>query len=885
MIPIRSLEGRQLFGQGVLKYRSALEGMAIVAMAALAFVALSHLLSEVHPKDVALAFHEQGYTQFAGAIALTVVSYFMLTLYDVLSLRIIGKPLLYRTAALASLTSYALSNNFGFALLTGGSARYRIYSAAGLETADIVRVIATASVTFWTGITLVAAAALVAHPASFTLGTLSLAPDVQRGAGAVILLSAAILIVRLRKGERTFRLFRWTLPRPTAAQAVGQVAIACLDLAAASGALLVLVPGASLHEFPPFFLAYALAIVVALVSHVPGGVGVFEAVMVAALPDIGQPSLLAALIMYRIIYYLLPLVLAAILLGLHERRQLRQPVIAAMEAGQSVLRGVAPPFLAALTFLGGCVLMISGALPAIPERLHFLRHIVPLPFVEASHIAASLVGTFLILLAPGLYRRLDGSFLVCRALLLVGAAFSLAKGFDFEEAVLLLAIAGLLQMARPAFYRRTVLTAKIGSQSTAVAALVAVVLSVWVGFFSYKHVAYSHDLWWQFAWNGDAPRFMRASFTVAIVLISAAMFHMFRGSEQTADTDAAENGVPATALAHAKRTDAMLAWTGDKRFLRSPSGNAMLMYQVQGKSWIVMGDPVGENKEWPDLLWRIREKADTAQGRLLLYEISLACVPLAIDLGLQLAKYGEEARVMLDGFTLEGPERRSLRHSESRAIRDGALFEIVKAADIPSIVQELRDVSEAWLGLKGQHEKAFSVGRFDPAYLARFNCAVVRKKGQIVAFANIWATADHEELSIDLMRHAATMSYGTMDFLFVQLMKWGRANGFRWFSLGIAPLSGLESRRLAPVWARAGSLLYHHGEALYDFEGLRAYKDKFQPVWEPRFIAGPHGVSFLRALVDLQTLIGGGARSAASRDRRMTVPSFAPSQLALSARE
>lgn len=847
------------------KYRTPLQGAAIVIVTALGFYALHRLLSEVRLRDVRLAFHELGYPQIGCAILLTMFSYFMLTLYDVLALGIIGRPLRYRTAALASLTSYTLSHNFGFALLTGGSARYRVYSAAGLETGDIVRVIAMASAAFWAGIAVVVAVALIVRPEGISFGIFTLGPDMQRIAGIIVLLGAAILLFSLRGPDRTIRAFRWSIPRPTATQAIAQIVVAGVDLAAASGALLVLVPGASLHAFPIFFLGYALAIIAALLSHVPGGVGIFEAVMVAALPGVDPAGLLAALIMYRVIYYLMPLVVAAVLLGIHERRQFRRPIAVAVGAAQSVVRGVAPTFLAALTFIGGGVLLVSGSLPAVPGRLHLLRDFVPLPFVEASHVAASLAGTCLILIAPALYRRLDGAFHICRALLLAGAVFSLTKGVDYEEATLLLGIAALLQVARPAFYRRTALTSAMGTQTTLIAAMIAVSLAIWVGFFSYKHVAYSDDLWWQFAWRGDASRFLRASFTIAIALIGAAMMHLFSHREPRAEATATEREVPTAALVHAARTDAMLAWSGDKRFLRSPSGNAALMYQVQGQSWIVMGDPIGAPDEWPDLLWQIRERADTAQGRLLLYQISMDCVPLAIDLGLQMVKYGEEARVPLIGFSMDGPERKSLRHAERRAVRDGATFEIVHAAEIPSILSELREVSEEWLRAKGQREKAFSVGRFDPAYMARFDCAIVRESGRMVAFANIWPTANHEELSIDLMRHTSTMPYGTMDYLFVELMRWGQASGFRWFNLGLAPLSGLEPRRLAPLWARAGSLLYRHGEAFYGFEGLRAYKEKFQPVWEPRFIAGPHGVGLVRALVDLQTLVSAGTKSAASR--------------------
>ncbi len=835
----------------------------VLLLAALGFFALHRLLLEVHLHDVRAALHALKPWQIGAALGLTAASYLLLTLYDVLALRIIGKPLPWRIAALASFTSYTLSHNLGLSLLTGGSARYRVYSANGLETADIIRIIATASMTFWSGVVVMAATALAIHPANLALGPVLIPTGLQRLFGVGLLAITVWLVLKARKPGQSLRIFGWTLPLPSAGQALSQICVAGLDLAVASAALYVLVPGVGIQMFPLFFLGYALAIIVALVTHVPGGIGVFEAVMIAALPNVDKSALLAALVAYRAIYYLLPLAAAAGLLAVHEHRQWRGPLGSAVQLSQSVVSGIAPMLLAALTFVGGAILLISGSLPAIPYRLHALRHIVPLPFVEASHIAASLTGTGLLLLAPGLYKRLDGAFILTRLVLLAGAVFSLAKGFDYEEAIVLLVIAGLLQWSRASFYRHTAFTMRSFSAGWIAAVAVAVGLSLWIGIFSYKHVDFQSDLWWQFAWKGDASRFLRASFGAAVMLIAAIVIRFGSPAASRCSVEEARLPDERAAFADNNRTDAMLAWTGDKRFLRSNSGNAFLMYQVQGHSWIVMGDPVGPRSEWPDLLWRIRERADAAQGRLLLYQITTEALPIAIDLGLQLVKYGEEARVDLASFTLDGPDAKSLRYAERRAVRDGALFEIIPASGVAEILPELRSISDGWLKAKGHIEKTFSVGRFDPAYLARFDCAAVRQGGRIVAFANIWATGNRNELSIDLMRHADDMPYGTMDFLFIHLMQWGREQGYRWFTLGIAPLSGIEARRLAPIWARASAFLYLHGDSFYGFEGLRAYKDKFSPVWEPRYIAGLHGVGLARALIDLQTLVGGGRGSAA----------------------
>ena len=833
---------------------------AIVTIAFLGFFALHRLLLEVRPTEVKLAIESLSPWQIAAALACTLVSYFTLTLYDLLALRIIGKPLPWRTAALASFTSYTLSHNLGVGLLTGGSARYRVYSAAGLDTGDIARVIATASFTFWSGLIVMASAALAIHPSTVAIGAYAVSIGLQRVTGLAFLTVAAVLVAVAGKRGRALSMWGWSLPLPSRRQALAQIGVAGFDLVLASAALFVMVPGASASFFPIFFLAYVLAIIVALMTHIPGGVGVFEAVIVACLPTANKPELFAALIAYRIIYYLLPLAVGSILFAWHEGRQWRKPVAKVVSGAQVFAGGIAPTMISALVCLGGVVLLVSGALPSIPMRMHALRAIVPLPFSEASHIAASLTGTALLFLAPGLYRRLDGALWLTRGLLLAGAGFSLLKGFDFEEAIILTSICALLQWTKHSFYRSTRLTADILTTGWLTTVAIAIGLSVWVGLFAFEHVAYEDQLWWQFASHGDASRFLRASFAAAICLVVVAVVRLLRPSSHSAVFEIIDPALRDAVLACTSRGEAFLALTGDKCFLESEAGDAFLMYRVQGHSWVVMGDPVGPQAAWPKLLWRIRELADAAQGRILLYQISPAALPIAIDLGLQLIKYGEEGRVDLTRFSLDGPCAKSLRRAERRALRVGATFEVIARADVPAILPDLRLISDQWLAAKKHTEKGFSVGRFDPDYLGQFECAVVRHDGELVAFANMWATQNREELSIDLMRHADAVPSGTMDFLFIHLMQWGQAQGFRWFSLGLAPLSGLAARRLAPTWARAGALLYRHGRAYFGFEGLRGYKEKFSPEWEPRYIAGPHGTPMARALMDLQTLVSQKAK-------------------------
>lgn len=838
----------------VARYRGWIVAAVALALLAMALAALDRLTHEVRFVDVKAALAALPPSRIALAAGFTALSYLALTFYDVIALRIIGRPLPWRTAATASFTSYTLSHNLGLALLTGGSARYRVYTAAGLDGPDVARIVALAGATFWVGVLAVTGVALAAHDGALALPGLTLGAEQAHALGyAVIAVIAAAFALTWRRGAPA-RLFGVALPLPGPRQFAAQLLIAAADLACASAALFVLLPGAAPALLPAFVLAYALGITATVVTHVPGGIGVFEAVVLAVLPG-DKVALLAALVAYRVLYYLAPLVLGIVLLAWHEGR--RQRGTARWLTGlESAVEGVAPAMLAAAVFAGGALLLLSGSLPALRGRMGSLAHVLPLPFIEASHLAASLIGTLLLLIAPGLYRRLDGANLAARALLVAGAAFSLAKGIDYEEAIVCLAIAALLQWTRAAFFRRTALTQVPLSAGWLASVATVFAGALWAGFFAFRHVPYSDDLWWRVALHGDAPRFLRASLVSGAVLVAVALWRLLAPSRALPVEAAPDAARLAAALAHAERSDAMLALTGDKRFFWSDDGRAFVMYAVAGDSWAVMGDPVGPAEAWPDLLWRLREAAHRMQARLLLYEVSGAVLDLAIGMGLEIVKFGEEAVIDLPGFDLDTPRLRSIRRATRALERKGMTFRIVPADALPVVIDELQAISDAWLAAKGQREKRFSLGRFDRDYLSSFDVALALQDGRIVAFANLWATAGKGEASFDLMRHSDDAPSGTMDFLFVHLALWAKARGYRRFSLGMAPLSGIADRRLAPAWARLAAFAFRHGERLYGFRGLRAYKEKFAPRWEPRYVAGPHGIGLLLALRDVTRLIG-----------------------------
>lgn len=303
------------------RQRTAITMFFTLLVLAVAGVALYELLRDVHVSDVRAAIEEVQFRQILWSLGLAALSYFVLTGYDVLALFAIRKPQRYWRAALASFSAYCFSHNFGFAPITGGAARWRAYHGTNITPADIARIVVIAGVTFWLGIFLMLGVFLVAFPGALRLHDEPLAYVPQAAIGSVILLGIAAYLIACVRQTIPIAILGWTLPVPSLRQALAQFALAATDIALASAALLVLLPGASWQVYPDFIVAYVVAMVIAMLSHAPGGLGVFEAVILVTLPQVDKVSLVSALILYRVIYYWLPLLLAAVSLGLHELRR------------------------------------------------------------------------------------------------------------------------------------------------------------------------------------------------------------------------------------------------------------------------------------------------------------------------------------------------------------------------------------------------------------------------------------------------------------------------------------------------------------------------------------------------------------------------------------
>ena len=443
---------------------------------------------------------------------------------------------------------------------------------------------------------------------------------------------------------------------------------------------------------------------------------------------------------------------------------------------------------------------------------------------------------------------------------------SLLKGFDYEEASILLFMMLLLAPSRSYFYRTSSLLGRSLSPAWIVAITVVIASSIWLAVFSYKHLDFSQELWWQFGINADAPRTLRATAGIVCFALVFAVGRLLRPSPPKPKLpDSPQLDKLVTIVRQSPATMSHLALLGDKQIFFSNTGNSFIMYSIAGRSWVALGDPVGPKEEWKELVWQFHEMSDRHGGLTVFYQVSADDLPLYLELGLSPLKLGEEARVPLDNFSLEGHSNKPFRHWHRKPQSEGCLFEMVPICKVSELVPRLREISDSWLDHKNTREKRFSLGYFHEDYLSRCPIATVKLNDRLIAFANVWLSENKEELSIDLMRHLPEAPTGVMDYLFIELMLWGRQNGYHWFNLGMAPLSGLESRVAAPFWNQLGTFVFHHGGRFYNFQGLRKYKDKYNPEWEPKYLASPGGVAVFAVLTNIASMISGGITGVVSK--------------------
>jgi len=830
-------------------------------------------LRELDWKQLRGALKELPSWKLLGVLSVGLTAVLLMSLYDRLLTRWLGIALPTLTVLRVSWIANSFNNFVGFSGLAGSGIRYLLLGRERVAAHTALIYSGTIMLSVPVGLGVLAGVALL-----FSRDVLlDFGMPAAVGYVAMGLLSAYPLAFWLALGHGVVhRQLRRGVASLSAVQRMQLIGVSMLDWFAAGATAWVCLSVNGVNIAPLSFAAsFATAAALGMFSLIPGGLGVLDAVLLVTLSAQSVPSaqVLAGILLYRVAYYLVPWLVGLYLgagvlvqdndtrLAQLARRWENSGFLAVVRLPLGLVSGVGVRVLSWLTLLAGMVLLVSAVYPALADRIAILRAVEPLAAVESSHLLSVVVGMLLIAMARGIAEQIRNAYFVAMVLLSGGAVLSLLKGIDYEEALFLLLVAALLRMRKRDFYRTSFPLLSMRNLYWLLLLLVTVLGYIVLGALVYDVSEYEPGMFFNFSYHLDESRFYRSLLAVVVAVVGAFGWILFRmprpplvlpstGQLQEARTFLQTHG--GNSFAH-------LVFVGDKYLFYSSDRRALIQYGRIGDKLVALGDPNGDPRAFTVAIIEFREFADRYNLTPVFYEVSRENLNIYHDVGFSPFKMGETAQVVIDEFTLAGRRGESLRHAVNRAKREGLSFDILQPPLAAEIWPELSNVSEAWLKDKATPEKGFSLGRFERAYLEQAPIAVVRAQGRLVAFANLMPAYGHkDELSIDLMRHVPDAPFGVMDFMFVQLLEYARAQGYRYFDLGMAPLSGVGATRYSRPRERLARFAYAYGNRLYNYKGLRGFKDKFHPHWRSVYLVYPFSVPVARVLVDTAALIAGG---------------------------
>lgn len=629
-------------------------------------------------------------------------------------------------------------------------------------------------------------------------------------------------------------------------------------------------------HFLAIFGIFTIAAIAGILSMAPGGIGAFDLIALLGLTQLGfnNDQAMAVLVIFRLFYYVIPwligLVLAALEIGLQGKKGLDRAAPGfepSLNKWQRIWGGSGQyPFLSdlgvwalgKLVFASGLLLLLSTATPGLLYRLRITEDVLSFPVIQLSHYLSVLIGFMLILLSRGITLRVRSAYLWTSILLFSGSFFAVTKGFDYEEALFLLLVAMILWISRSQFYR---ISAPVSRKSTIWwFALTSFIASNYYLMGSYVHRGFLKHLP-----LGVEPEWLQRHNHVAFSAVGGLVFSWLlltilvtqrphhKAEELFEDLDMARlerflSGARGNTLTH-------MFFLGDKSYFWAQNDKVLFVFARVNDKLVVLGDPLGEQSLMNEAISEFRQAADKYGLAVVFYQATPAFLSSYHEQGYRFFKLSEEAMVTLDSFTLSDHKNNALRSVSDRYEREGYVFQIAEAPHPKGLLRELRSVSDEWL--KGRTEKGYSLGWFTEAYLQLAPIALLRNdKGMITAFASIAPGYDQGvTVSLDLMRHRKDTPNGAINYFFVRLLEWAKSEGYRRFSLGIAPLSSEDQHTEDLREEKLAHLVFNGGGHGYGFVALRQYKETFSPEWEPRYLAYPASLALPSLTLDLVRLV------------------------------
>lgn len=518
-------------------------------------------------------------------------------------------------------------------------------------------------------------------------------------------------------------------------------------------------------------------------------------------------------------------------------------------------------FTSLLTLAMGAINLLSAVQPALVNRLNLINSVFPLEVRHGSRITSALAGFGLIVLATNLFRRKRTAYIFSLALLVVTIISHMVKGLDFEESSLALFLIVLLALLRNSFHAESDRPSVRRGLFILVIAFIFTLAYGSVGFFLLdKHFSTQFNLpdairqtiiMFSSYYNpGLQPltgfgKFFADSIyiigfaTVGFAILSLISPVLVRQPASASERARAKEIVEKYGCSSLSRAKLF----NDKSYFFA-SEESMIAYAAHRRGVMVLGDPVCPPGQVAESIRKFREFCTLKDWTPAFISVLPDYIEHYRAAGFDIACIGYEGIVSLQNFGLEGSRNKDLRNVVSRLERHQFRVEIPQPPLQNQLMANLEEINDAWLTMRKGGEMHFSDGWFNDEYIRNGPVAILRNpEDLVVAFANLVPEYQKNEMTIDLMRHFPHLENGGMEYLFIRILQWVKEQGYETFSLGLSAVEGVGEKPEDPFVERALHTIVENFSNLVNFKGLRKFKEKFNPSWEPRYLAYPGAAS------------------------------------------
>lgn len=581
-----------------------------------------------------------------------------------------------------------------------------------------------------------------------------------------------------------------------------------------------------------------IAITIGIMSMIPGSLGSFDLIMVSGLVGLGidKAQALSWLLVFRLFYYILPFCLGVILFLKNMGGRLNEKYLG---IPQKVIEVLSAIVLVWGLRLFGFFLIVSAIVPQELGHLPLLRELTPSTGQFVFQLPSIVLGVLFFLLARLVKRRLKFTLTLATVLGLVSLVYLNTGSFSLPSSLFLMVLLFLVWWNKDTFVRRHYIYAwedcykdisYIGGSFFLTLVLLGHLNPHHV--FKLKHLSHLVTHWIHFLG-------LSLILVILYVLVLRESNQMKENFGEAFDKQRYQDFI--TTIPNIN-LDAALAFLGDKYlywYQEDGQDKVVFQFAIENNKCVVMSDPLAHLGYLEKGLSQFLAEAENANISVIFYEVNQETTLLLHEYGYDFMKFGETAQVSLDEFTTEGKHGKKYRTVVNKLENKGYQFQVLQPPFDKKMLNTLKEISDSWLD--GRQEKGFSLGYFDEKYIQLAPIALVSdEEDNIQAFVTFLASNGPNEASIDLMRYdLKTAPNGIMDYLFVKLLLHFKEEGVTFFDLGMAPLSNVGTEKHSFLQEKVAYLIYAFTNRFYSFSGLRQYKQKFNPIWSPRYVAYP----------------------------------------------